>query len=87
MPTEGDILGNVINNNGLPAGPNFIAYCRFDFQLSAWLQPESNLVTHRAGDPAILGYPGDCGETHTGGSAHNLKDRGDCIYARSPAAT
>ena len=61
---------------GFAAVADLVADGGLDLQLAARLQPEFDLVAHRAGDPAILGDARDRGEAHAGGAADHLQDRG-----------
>jgi hypothetical protein len=44
------------------------------FQLAAGLQAEGDVVLDRAGDPAVLGDPGDRREAHAGRAADHVQD-------------
>jgi|GEM_PF-1877238 len=71
----------VIDDDRLPALPDFMADRAFNLQLATRLQTKVDFVKHAAGDPAVLSHAGDCGEPHPGCTAHNVKDRGHRFYA------
>ncbi len=60
---------------GLAAFADLVADRRLDLQLAARRQPESDIVAHAAGDPAILGDTRHRGEAHAGGAADDVEDR------------
>ena len=55
---------------------DLVADGRFDVQLATWLQAEADQVEGAAGDPAIVGHPGDGGEAHAGHPADHIQDLG-----------
>ena len=74
------VLRDVIDDDGLTRLPDLVADRGGDLQFAAGLEPEIDGVLDRAGDPAILGDPGDGGKTHSGGAANDLQDAWNRIH-------
>jgi hypothetical protein len=76
---------DMIDDHRLAGNANLVADRGFDLELAARLQAEGDLVAHRAGDPAVLGDPGDGGKAHAGGAADDLEDGGHRVDRRDRA--
>lgn len=72
---------DVGNHDRFARVPDLVADGRLDLELAAGGEPEADLVAHAAGDPAVLGDPGDRGKAHGGGAAHHLQDGRDGLDA------
>ncbi len=77
VPGELGVLRDMVDHHALAAVPDLVADGGFNFQLAAGDQPESDLVAHAAGDPAVLGDPGDRREAHAGAAADHFQDCGN----------
>ena len=71
------VFGHMVDDDRLAALPDFVANRALDLEFPARLQSEIDVVAHAAGDPAILGDPGDRGEAHPGRATHDVEDRRD----------
>ena len=70
------ILGDVIDDDGLPARADLVADGGLDLELAARLEAERDVVADAAGNPAVLGDTRDRGEPHAGHAAHDIQDGG-----------
>ncbi len=83
MTAETGVVGNVLNDNGFMAEPDFVANRRFELEFTSGFQAEGDLVARRTANPMVLSNAGDGSKAHTGRTAHNLKDAGygiDTLY-------
>lgn len=71
------IFGNIVDGDGRSVLPDFMADRRFDFQLTARLQTETDFVLDGTADPPVFGHASDGGKTHAGRAAEDFEDRGD----------
>ena len=78
---ERRIFGDMIDDDGVAALPDFIADRSPNLEFTARLEAERDVVAHVARDPAILGNAGDRSEAHPCCPTHDIEDRGDCLDA------
>jgi hypothetical protein len=71
----------VIDDDGFPGLPDFVADGRLDLQFSARLETERDFIADAARYPAVLGNPRDRREAHAGRPAHHFEDRRHRFYA------
>ena len=65
----------------LAALPYLVADRGLQYQFATRLQPEFDVVLHRAGDPARISDPGHGGEAHAGDVGDRLEDGGHGVDA------
>src|ERR1700679_1021689 len=68
------VFCHVVDDDGLPALPDFMTDRRLHLQLAARLQPKVDLIQNATRHPPVLSYAGDRCESHAGGAAPNVKD-------------
>jgi len=69
------VFGDVVDNNGFTALPDFVTDSGFDLEFAAGRKPELNVVAYGAGNPTILAYFCNRGETHACYAANDVEDR------------
>jgi hypothetical protein len=74
MAAKGGIIGNMVDDNGLAAISDLIADGRCHLKLTPWLQPETDIVSNSAGNPAVFRDPRDSRKAHARGPAHHIQN-------------
>ena len=83
MSAIGGVFGNVVDDHGFVALPDFVAKGGLDLQLPAGHQAEFDFIAHRAANPPLLGDARHGGKTHAGRPAHhfqNARNRRDTLH-------
>ena len=82
MAAERRILGDMVDNDGLPGAPDLVEDGGLDLELAARLKSELNVIENRAGDPSVLGHARDRGKAHPRRAADDVENCRNGVDAR-----